>query len=84
MIQSDKGIEDIIIYWAHCFDVIKNEEVYDHQMSLYIKELHYTDKQAAEFLSILCAIPNPWEAVQSYSQLSLTLESPRKNEKIRI
>ena len=52
MIQSDKGIEDVITYWAHCFDVIKNEKVYKHQMSLYIKELHYTDKQGAEFLSI--------------------------------
>lgn len=84
MIQSDKGIEDVITYWAHCFDVIKNEEVYKHQMSLYIKELHYTDKQAAEFLSILCAVPDPWETIQEYSQLSLTLDIERRNEKIRI
>jgi len=84
MIQSDKGIEDVITYWAHCFDVIKNDAVYKHQMSLYIKELHYTDKQGAEFLSILCAIPDLWEDVPEYSQLSLTLETELKHEKIRI
>ena len=84
MIQSDKGIEDVIIYWAHCFDVIKNEEVYKHQMSLFIKELHYTDKQGAEFLSILCAIPDPWEAINMPKQLKLPLEIQRRNEKIRI
>ena len=84
MIQSDKGIEDVIIYWSHCFDVIKNEEVYKHQMTLFIKELYYTDKYAAEFLSIVCAIPDPWETVPNYSQLQLTLETEGKYEKVRI
>ena len=84
MIQNDKGIEDVIIYWAHCFDVFKNDQVYKHQMSLFIKELHYTDKLGAEFLSILCAIPDPWEPIEMPKQLKLPLEIKSKDEKIRI
>tara|TARA_Y100000385_G_C12673751_1_gene459097 strand:- start:307 stop:549 length:243 start_codon:yes stop_codon:yes gene_type:complete len=80
MIKADQGIEDVVIYWAHCFDVFYNPKVYDHQMGMYIRELHYTDRHAATMLSIMCAIPIPWDQpVQSF-QLTLDIQ----DEKIRI
>ena len=80
MIKADEGIEDVVTYWAHCFDVFYNEEVYKHQMGQYIKELHYTDRHAAETLCIYCAIAAPWKTPVFTNQLKLNLG----NEKIRI
>ncbi len=69
--MNNTHVQEVYTYWAHCFDHVYNQGVYDYQMSHYIKELHYTDRWAAETLLLLCALPSPWEKPIISNQLTL-------------
>lgn len=65
---------EVIHFWAHCFDVFYDDQAYELQMELFIRELHYHDRWAADMLCILCAIPEPWNKPVFTHQLKIPVD----------